>query len=315
MIVHHNHFLLKVKLPVILLVEVFDGVFVGGVGDVMEDDLHPLADGPNDGHVVLLLLGSLDDQRQHRILGLPDLVPDRPHVCGGFVHVDDLPISSHVADYLLDILDSQSGSLLLTPGAVEARVGLQIAYLQLLIVVGECVARNLDIMLLLQYGTPGLERQMGLFSQSLGIFQHSCDLLSQDLLPLLLLWEARNHSIIDLVLLNDLVHGGASDADLLRYVGDGHPHRLKLPVPAEPELDNLDLHGELDAGPLLQELFYIFDWQICDMRVLIQQNAVGGIAPHLAVVFGSALELGKLFLFPWFRSIVHLSLYLLVIVV
>lgn len=51
------------------------------------------------------------------------------------------------------------------------------------------------------------------------------------------------------------------------------------------------------------------------MRVLIQQNAVGGIAPHLAVVFGSALELGKLFLFPWFRSIVHLSLYLLVIVV
>ena len=63
MIVHHNHFLLKVKLPVILLVEVFDGVFVGGVGDVMEDDLHPLADGPDDCHVVLLLLGSLDDQR------------------------------------------------------------------------------------------------------------------------------------------------------------------------------------------------------------------------------------------------------------
>jgi acyl-CoA synthetase (NDP forming) len=31
------------------------------------------------------------------------------------------------------------------------------------------------------------------------------------------------------------------------------------------------------------------------MRVLIQQNAVGGIALHLAVVFGSALELGKLF--------------------
>jgi hypothetical protein len=51
------------------------------------------------------------------------------------------------------------------------------------------------------------------------------------------------------------------------------------------------------------------------MRALLQQYIVGGIAPHLAVVFGSALELGKLFLFPWFRSIVHLSLYLLVIVV
>jgi hypothetical protein len=51
------------------------------------------------------------------------------------------------------------------------------------------------------------------------------------------------------------------------------------------------------------------------MRVLIQQNSVSGISPHLAVVFGSALELGKLFLFPWFRSIVHLSLYLLVLVV
>ena len=33
--------------------------------------------------------------------------------------VDDLLISSHVADYLLNVFDSQSGGLLLTPGAVE----------------------------------------------------------------------------------------------------------------------------------------------------------------------------------------------------
>jgi len=124
MIVHHNHFLEEVELPMKFLVEVFDSVFVGGIGNMVKDNFHLLADGSDDGHVALLLLGSLDDQRQHRILGLPDLVPDRPHVGGGLVHVDDLPFSSHVADYLLDVFDSQPGSFLLTPCTVETRMSL-----------------------------------------------------------------------------------------------------------------------------------------------------------------------------------------------
>ncbi len=62
----HYHY---VKLPVILLAEVFDGFFVGKVGDVMKDDLSPLAYDFDDGLVFLHLLGSLDVQRQQRIIG------------------------------------------------------------------------------------------------------------------------------------------------------------------------------------------------------------------------------------------------------
>ena len=105
---------------------------------------------------------------------------------------------------------------------------------------------------------------MGPFSQSLGIFQHSGDLISQDLLPLMFLWNARYHSIIDLILLDDLVHGGTSDADLFCNVGDRHSHRLQLSISSESELDDLHFHGKMDTGPLLQELVQILDWQIDD---------------------------------------------------
>ena len=134
-IVHHNNFLFKFELPMKFLVEVFDSLFVGGVGDMMKDNFHLLADGSDDGHVALLLLGSLDDQRQHRVLRLPDLVPDRPHVGGGLIHVDDLPFFFHVAYDLLDVCNSQFNHCLLTPGTVETRMSLQIAHLQLLVVV------------------------------------------------------------------------------------------------------------------------------------------------------------------------------------
>ena len=103
---------------------------------------------------------------------------------------------------------------------------------------------------------------MGPFSKSLGIFQYSGDLISQDLLPLMLLWNAGNHSIIDLVVLDDLVHGGTSDADSFGNIGDGHPRRLQLSISSESELDDLHFHGKMDTGPFLQELLQILDWQI-----------------------------------------------------
>ena len=126
-VVHYNHLLVEVELPMELFVEVLNGLLICGVRYMVEEDFHLLADGSNDGHIALLLQSSLDNQWQNRVLGLPDLASDGPHVCGGLVHVDDLSISLHVANDLLDIFDSQPRSLLFAPGAVEARMGLQVA--------------------------------------------------------------------------------------------------------------------------------------------------------------------------------------------
>ena len=44
-VVHHNHFVLEIEPYMELLVEILDGLFVGRVGDVVEEDFHLLADG------------------------------------------------------------------------------------------------------------------------------------------------------------------------------------------------------------------------------------------------------------------------------
>ena len=72
-VVHHYHFVEELVIPLVLLVKVLDGLDVGGVGDCVREDVAVYTDGPNDGHIVLLDLGPLHYQWQHRALRLPDL--------------------------------------------------------------------------------------------------------------------------------------------------------------------------------------------------------------------------------------------------
>ena len=59
-IIHHHDLVGEVEFAVKLREEMLDGGLAGRAGDVVEDDLHCLADGPNDGHVFLLLSGALN---------------------------------------------------------------------------------------------------------------------------------------------------------------------------------------------------------------------------------------------------------------
>lgn len=173
----------------------------------------------------------------------------------------------------------------------------EVSNLQLLVVVRERISGHLDVVLLLQEGAPGIQRQVGPLTQDLRVLQYGRDLLGQDFFALLLLWNTRNDSIIDFVVLDDLVDRRPRDADFLGDVGDGHPHRLQLAVLAESELDDPDFHREFDAGPLLQPFLQILNRESGDSRILLQQNVVGRVADHFAVVLGPALELRELPLF------------------
>ena len=104
---------------------------------------------------------------------------------------------------------------------------------------------------------------MGPFSKYLGIFQyvdHVFFLFSfhhgafNDLRPFLFLRDRRNPSIVNYVLLDDLVNCRPGNAHSFGDVGDRKPDGPQVPVFAEPQLYYLDFHRELDLRPVLQEL-------------------------------------------------------------
>jgi len=137
---------------------------------------------------------------------------------------------------------------------------------------------------------------VGPLSQDLRVFQYSSNFISQDLLPLMLFWNARNHSIIDLVVLDDLVHGGTSDAHLFCNVSDGHSHRLKYAISSKPKFNDFNFHCKINTRPLLQELLQILDWQIDNFGILLKQDVIESVTSHFTMVFSPALQFGRLFL-------------------
>ena len=60
MVVHHYHFVEELVISFVLLVKVLDGLDVGGVGDCVREYIAEQTDGPNDGHIFLLVLGPLN---------------------------------------------------------------------------------------------------------------------------------------------------------------------------------------------------------------------------------------------------------------
>jgi len=163
-VVHHYHFVEELVISFVLLVKVLDGLDVGGVGDCVREDIAVYTDGPNDGHIFLLVLGPLHYQRQHRALRLPDLWPCSPAVCGGLIHVDYLSAFHHELEDLLDICDSQFNHSLLTSSTVEAAVNLQIADVELPIAVTQSEPRHFNTIFLFQDPTPCIKREMCPFS-------------------------------------------------------------------------------------------------------------------------------------------------------
>ena len=65
MVVHHNHFVEELMIPVILLVEIMDCLDIGRVSNQMRKDIAVNTDSPDDGHIFLLVLGPLHNQGQH----------------------------------------------------------------------------------------------------------------------------------------------------------------------------------------------------------------------------------------------------------
>ena len=135
MVVHHNHFVEELMIPVILLVEILDCFDIGRVSNQMRKDIAVHTDSPDDGHIFLLVLGPLHNQGQHWALRLPDLRPSGPAIRRGLIHVDYLSAFHHKLENLLDERNSQLDHLLFTPGTVETAVDLQIADVELLITV------------------------------------------------------------------------------------------------------------------------------------------------------------------------------------
>ena len=141
---------------------------------------------------------------------------------------------------------------------------------------------------------------MGPFSKYLGIFQyidHVFFLLpfhhspSNNIRSFLFLRDRRNPSIVDYVILDDLVNRRPGNAHSLGDVGDRKPDGPQVPIFAESQLYSLDFHRELDLGPVLQELVYISDRQVDNVRILLTQNLVVAILLHLLVeVFSLLLD-------------------------
>lgn len=65
MVVHHNHFVEELMIPVILLVEILDCLDIGRVSNQMRKDIAVHTNCPDDGHIFLLVLGPLHNQGQH----------------------------------------------------------------------------------------------------------------------------------------------------------------------------------------------------------------------------------------------------------
>ncbi len=65
-------------------------------------------------------MDSLNNQRQKRINVLQDLIKDGIHFGGNLVQEDDVSVSHHVPNKLIDILKSLYRSFLFTPIALEA---------------------------------------------------------------------------------------------------------------------------------------------------------------------------------------------------
>ena len=114
--------------------EVLDGLLICRVGDIDDQIVALVADGPDDGAVLLLGFRQLEENKwQCRVPGLPNLAAHRPAVCRGFIDVDNLPILSQVRFHLPAEQHSLATKLHLRLGGIPATVHFEEAHTHLLV--------------------------------------------------------------------------------------------------------------------------------------------------------------------------------------
>ena len=177
MIVHHNHFEIKLLTPIVSLVEVFYSLNVSWICDQMGENIAINTDCSDYRYIFFFVLCPLHNQWQHWIFRLPNLWSCSPAICRGLIHVNNFSAVHHMLENLLNEYDSQFNHIFFASGAVEAAMNLKISYFEFFVTICQSVSRHWDIVFLFQDWTSCIEWKMSPFSKNFWIFQNVRNLL------------------------------------------------------------------------------------------------------------------------------------------
>ena len=176
MIVHHNHFEIKLLTPIVSLVEVFYSLNVSWICDQMGENIAINTDCSDYRYIFFFVLCPLHNQWQHWIFRLPNLWSCSPAICRGLIHVNNFSAVHHMLENLLNEYDSQFNHIFFASGAVEATMNLKISYFEFFITICQSVSRHRNIVFLFQYRASSIEWEMSPFSKHFRIFQYLSDM-------------------------------------------------------------------------------------------------------------------------------------------
>ena len=150
----------------------------------------------------------------------------------------------------------------------------------------------------------------------LSISYHYCTF--NDFSSFLFLRLSWYHSITFNIFLNDLIYCRSCNANSFGNICDWHPDGSQIPIFAESQFNDLDFHGKLHLGPLLQEFVQVSDWQVYYFRILFFQNNIWWILLHLFMEVLSFHLNGLDLIYLWidkFRKVVFSYMLIIVIAV
>ena len=123
-IIHDNHFVIKLFTPFVSCVEVLDRVNWCWISHQVKQRIILHTDSSNDCNVLFLLLSPLNYQRQDWILRLPDFGPCSPTISRRLIHVNNFPSLYHVFEDLFDKSNSQIDHFFFTSSTVKTAMDL-----------------------------------------------------------------------------------------------------------------------------------------------------------------------------------------------
>ena len=173
MIVHHNHFEIKLLTSIVSLVEVFYSLNISRICNQMGENIAINTDCSDYRYIFFFVLCPLHNQWQHWIFRLPNLWSCSPAICRGLIHVNNFSAVHHMLENLLNEYNFQFNHIFFASGAVEAAMNLKISYFEFFITICQSVSRHWYIVFLFQDWASCIEWKMSHSRRTFGSFKMS----------------------------------------------------------------------------------------------------------------------------------------------